>query len=93
MYEKEKNKNDILYILEHLRVEDQHEAETQKGKNFKEIILNEIMNTNTRTYLGCKKSDNTPVCVGGYTDTNEKGVGVVWLLSTPEIKKKISIAY
>ena len=87
MYEKEKNKNDILYILEHLRVEDQHEAETQKGKNFKEIILNEIMNTNTRTYLGCKKSDNTPVCVGGYTDTNEKGVGVVWLLSTPEIEK------
>lgn len=87
MYEKEKNEKDILYILEHLRPADEHEARVQKGENFKEIILNEIMNINTRTWLGCKKSDDTPVCVGGYTDTQENGVGVVWLLSTPEIEK------
>lgn len=87
MYEKQKNEKDILYILEHLKPEDQHEAQVQKGDNFKEIILKEIMDSHSRTYLGCKKIDDTPVCVGGYTDTNEKGVGIVWLLSTPEIEK------
>lgn len=87
MYEKEKNEKDILYILEHLRMEDEHEALIQKGDNFKEIILEEIMNKNTRTYLGCRKSDDVPVCVGGYVDTSEKGIGVVWLLSTPDIEK------
>lgn len=87
MYEKQKNEKDILYILEHLKSEDQHEAKVQKGDNFKEIILKEIMDNRTRTFLGCKKIDDTPVCVGGYTDTNEKGVGIVWLLSTPEIEK------
>ncbi len=86
MYEKEKNEKDILYILEHLKPEDEHEARTQKGENFKEIILKEVMNDNTRTFLGCRKTDDLPVCVGGYTNTNEKGVGIVWLLSTPEIE-------
>lgn len=86
MFEKEKNKKDILYILEHLRLEDEHEAIVQKGKNFKEIICNEIMNSNTRTWLGCKKTDGIPVCVGGYCNTKENGVGIVWLLSTPEIE-------
>lgn len=88
MYEKEKNEKDILYILEHLKPEDEHEARTQKGDNFKEIILKEIMNDQTRTFLGCRKEDDLPVCIGGYTDTNEKGIGIVWLLSTPEIEKK-----
>lgn len=86
MYEKSKNEKDILYILEHLRSEDEHEAVTQKGDNFKQVVLEEIMNSGTRTYLGCRKSDDTPVCVGGYSDTSEKGIGVVWLLSTPEIE-------
>lgn len=86
MYEKAKNEKDILYILEHLRPEDEHEAKVQKGDNFKEIILKEIMDNKTRTYLGCRKKDNVPVCIGGYTDTNENGIGVVWLLSTPEIE-------
>ena len=44
------------------------------------------MNCKTRTYLGCRKSDDLPICIGGFTDTQEKGVGVVWLLSTPEIE-------
>ena len=55
MYERTKNEKDILYILEHLKPEDQHEAKIQKGDNFKEIILKEIMDNRTRTYLGCKK--------------------------------------
>lgn len=87
MYEKAKNEDDIRYILENLREEDKHEALVQRGENYVNQILQEIMNTNSRTYLGCKKSDNTPVCIGGYTDTKEKGVGVVWLLSTPEVIK------
>ena len=86
MYEKEKNEKDILYILEHLRLEDKHEAITQKGEDYKQIILEEIMNCKTRTYLGCRKADDLPVCIGGFTDTQEKGVGIVWLLSTPEIE-------
>lgn len=87
MYEKEKNEKDILYILEHLKPEDEHEARTQKGEDYKKIILEEMMNDKTRTYLGCSKKDNTPVCIGGYTDTNEQGIGIVWLLSTPEVEK------
>ena len=73
MYEKEKNKKDILYILEHLRKEDEHEAIIQKGDNFKEIILDEIMNDNTRTFLGINKENDIPVCIGGYCNTAEKG--------------------
>ena len=88
MYRKEKNKDDVIYILEHLKPEDEHEARTIKGENFKELILEEIMNDKTITFLGCRKSDDLPVCIGGYTDTNEKGIGCVWLLSTPEIVKK-----
>lgn len=87
MYFKEKNEKDVLYILENLRPEDRLEAIVQKGEDYKQIILNEIMNTKTRTYLGCSETDNTPVGIGGFSDTQENGVGVVWLLSTPEIEK------
>lgn len=87
MYRKEKNKDDILYILNHLRKEDLHEAKIQKGDNFKELILNEILEDKCETYLGCRKSDDLPICIGGYTNTNEEGVGIVWLLSTDEIVK------
>lgn len=85
MYRKEKNEADVRYILEHLKKEDEHEARTQKGENFKEIILEEILKDKCITYLGCRKSDDLPVCIGGYTDTNEQGIGIVWLLSTDEI--------
>ena len=92
MYRKEKNEADIRYILEHLKKEDEHEAKAQKGENFKEIILKEIMEDKCVTYLGCRKSDDLPVCIGGFTDTNEDGIGIVWLLSTKEIEnKKISL--
>lgn len=85
MYRKEKNEKDVLYILEHLRDEDRHEAIFQKGKNYIEECLKDIMKNDDYFVLGCKKSDDTPVCMGGCARTTEEGVGAVWLLSTPEI--------
>lgn len=85
MYRKEKNEADVRYILEHLRDEDKHEAFVQKGENWKEECFNDVMNSSDYFALGCKKSDNTPVCMGGCAKTSERGVGIVWLLSTPEV--------
>ena len=85
MYEKPKNEKDILYILNNLKEEDKHEALVIKGENYVELILKDIMNDNVRTYLGCRKSDDTPVCVGGYNPSGIDGTGIVWLLSTPDI--------
>lgn len=85
MYRKEKNIEDIRYILEHLREEDKHEALIQKGENYVEECINDIMNSDSYFVLGCKKSDDTPVCMGGCANTSEQGVGIVWLLCTPEI--------
>jgi len=87
MYRKEKNIKDVLYILEHLRPEDKHEAIIQKGKNYIWECLKDIMDSDSYFVLGCKKSDDTPVVMGGCAPTNEKGIGIVWLLSTPEIVK------
>lgn len=86
MYVKEINKKDALYVLENLRLEDKHEAIVQKGEDYKQIILNEFMNPKARIYLGYNKSDNTPVAMGGFSDTQENGIGLVSLLSTPEIE-------
>ena len=43
MYRKEKNEKDVRYILEHLRDEDRHEAIFQKGENYIEECLKDIM--------------------------------------------------
>jgi hypothetical protein len=72
-----------------LRKEDEYEARIQKGENFKEVVLKELMQDDVRTFLGCRKSDDVPVCIGGYSDTNEKGVGCVLLISTPEVEKNV----
>ncbi len=85
MYRKEKNEKDVRYILEHLREEDKHEAIIQKGENYVEECLKDIMGNSEYFVLGCKKSDDTPVCMGGCARTNEQGIGIVWLLTTPEI--------
>ena len=84
MYSKEINEADVRYILEHLRDEDRHEALIQKGENYIDDILSTVMKRKEMCLLGVKKSDDTPVCIGGYVDMGE-GVGCVWLLSTPEI--------
>ena len=86
MYGKtDKNESDIRYILEHLREEDKHEAIVQCGENYIENILRDIKKGKGFFILGCKKSDDTPVCMGGCENTEEDGIGVVWLLTTPEI--------
>lgn len=84
MYRKEINEADVRYILENLRDEDKHEALIQKGEDYINRILNTVLQRKDNCYLGCKKSDDTPVCIGGIVDMGE-GVGCVWLLSTPEI--------
>ena len=66
MYIKEKNEKDVRYILENLRYEDRLEAIAQKGEDYKQIILDEIMNAKTRTYLGCSEADDIPVGIGGF---------------------------
>lgn len=85
MFRQKKNEKDIRYILENLRTEDKHEAIIQKGENYIEECLKDIMGSNDYFILGCKKSDNTPVCMGGCAKTSEDGVGVIWLLTTDEI--------
>ena len=86
MYEKQKNEKDVLYILKNLRPEDEAEARVLKGDDYINVLLQEIMSPNVITRLGCKKSDDTPVCIGGYTDAREEGAGVVWLLATNEVE-------
>ena len=86
MYGKtDKNEADIRYILEHLREEDKHEAIVQCGENYIENVMQDIKKSKDFFMLGCKKSDDTPVCMGGCESTEEDGIGIVWLLSTPEI--------
>lgn len=87
MYRKEKNIKDILYILENLREEDKHEAITQKGENYIHAIASDIVNYKGPFILGCSKKDDTPIVMGGCCPTCDEGVGVVWMLSTPEVEK------
>ena len=87
MYRKEKNIKDILYILENLREEDKHEAITQKGENYIHAIASDIVNYKGPFILGCSKKDDTPIVMGGCCPTQDEGVGVVWMLSTPEVEK------
>ena len=85
MYRKEINEADVRYVIEHLRDADRHETIIQLGENYVDKCVELIMKANAEILLGCKKSDDTPVCVGGLADTEQKDIGVVWLLSTPEI--------
>ena len=85
MIRKEKNEKDIKYILENLRDEDKKEALTVRGENFVDGLLKDIMQSQD-VNLGVRKKDGLPICVGGCTETEEKGVGIVWLLCTKEIE-------
>lgn len=85
MYPKEINEADVLYILDHLRPEDKHEAITLKGENYKEQVLKSILQHKDYCVMGCKKSDDTPVCIGGCIPISNDGVGCIWLLSTPDV--------
>lgn len=77
---------DIEYILDNLRYEDYLEVKTIHGENFKEKIISSFKNK--EIILAKTKKDNTPVLIAGCWNTDDSNlIGVVWLLSTPEIEK------
>lgn len=80
-----KNAKDILYILENLRPEDKEEIKIHFGEDYIQKYLKEIMQYKGRFIMGYTKKDKTPVCIGGCSQS-ENGIGIVWLLSTNEIK-------
>lgn len=82
---REKDEEAIRYILEHLREEDRHEAIVQCGENYIEKIIQDIKKSKGFFIIGKRKADDTPVCMGGCETSDENGIGVVWLLSTPEV--------
>lgn len=81
---KEKNEKDVRYILDNLREDDIKECVVSNGENWKDIEYNAIMNSNSYIIMGVDEQD-IPVCIGGVSATDKKGVGVVWMLSTSEI--------
>lgn len=80
---------DIKYILDNLREEDKLEAIENKGENFKEVIIDEIQkNKNQKILVGKTKKDDIPVLMYGCWELKENpAVGIIWMLSTPEIEK------
>ena len=80
---------DIKYILDNLREEDKLEAIENKGDNFKEAIIDEIQkNKNQKILIGKTKKDDIPVLMYGCWQLKENpAVGIIWMLSTPEIEK------
>ncbi len=93
MYRKPKNEKDALYILDHLREPDRCEAMATRGKNWKEEILKDYMETD-RTWLGARKKDGLPVCMGGEAVLTKDAPdeAAIWMLSTDEIiKHRVSL--
>lgn len=84
MIVRDKNKEDILYILENLRKEDELETKTLIGEDYKNKILDNILNSGGKFFLA-KDNDNVPYAMGGVNTTDEIGAVVVWLLSTDKI--------
>ena len=84
MITNEKNKEDILYILQHLRADDEIEAKTIHGEDYVTKIIETIFD-NDDTFFLAKNENNIPYAMGGYVKTEEKGAVVIWLLSTDEI--------
>ena len=84
MIVRDKNKEDILYILNNLRKEDELEAKTAIGADYINKIAENILSTDCSFFLA-KDNDNVPYAMGGINKTDEIGVVVVWLLSTDKI--------
>ena len=85
---KSKNPEDIKYILDNLRFVDIEESKFVYGSNWKEKSFVNILNTKCDVIIGIDKNTNIPVCMGGVSDISGygNGVGIVWLLSTDEVK-------
>ena len=89
MYRANKTDEDVEYILNNLRYEDEMELKTLFGDNWKEESKNRIMKTKFYVMLGKGKNDKTPVCMGGIEqdEKDDNGIGCAWFLTTNEIKK------
>lgn len=89
MYRANKTDEDVEYILNNLRYEDEMELKTLFGDNWKEESKNRIMKTKFYVMLGKGKNDKTPVCMGGIEQDgkDDNGIGCAWFLTTNEIKK------
>lgn len=80
--------DDCIYLLNNLREEDHIEAKTAKGINYRQVILEELKTWNNNFLMAKTKKDDTPVLICGCWPLKENpSIGIVWLLSTPEIKK------
>lgn len=89
MYRAEKiTEEDCIYIINNLRAEDEIEALAAKGENYKQDILEEIETWKNYLMIAKTKKNNTPVLICGCCPLPENPtIGIVWLLSTPEIVK------
>lgn len=87
LYRKQKNKKDVLYILNHLRAEDLEEVKAVHGDKWKSKVYSDIMKTEFDVLMGINEKGDIPVCMGGvwHLEKDEQGVGVVWMLSTDDI--------
>jgi len=79
-----KNSDDILYILNNLRFEDKLEAKILVGEDYVNKTLEHILNSDDKFFLA-KDKENIPYAMGGISKTEEKGVALIWLLSTDKI--------
>lgn len=89
MYRKQKNEEDVRYILDNLRKYDAEELKAIHGEDFKEKVFAQIMETDFDVLVGVSKNGDVPVCMGGawHLDKDGDGTVVVWLLCTDHIKE------
>ena len=89
LLKKSKNNKDVKFILNNLRAVDIEESKFVYGENWKKASLKNIMNPTCQVVIGVDKDTNLPVCMGGVSPMGEyvNGIGVVWFLSTDDIKK------
>ncbi len=88
MYRANKTNEDVEYILDHLRYEDELELKTLFGNNWREETKKRIMKTKFYVMLGKGKENKNPICMGGIEqdDKDAQGIGCAWFLCTDELK-------
>ena len=89
MYRANKTDEDVEYMLDNLRYEDELECRTLFGENWREETKKRIMQTNFYVMLGKENNDDTPICMGGIEQAEKdgEGIGCAWFLCTNELKK------
>lgn len=89
MYRANKSDEDVEYILNNLRFEDEEELKSLFGEDWKEQTCKRIMQTKFYVMLGKGKDDKTPICMGGIEqdEKDAQGIGCAWLLCTDELQK------